>query len=148
MAFNPRHFDCIRVAERDITSCGRNSYILQCWLAKSNGVNVQGQHSYKRRPGWPQEYMVLGGTPTSGRGGRKRLCNWFFWFKGDAIYVALMPNALEKRLKDPVLEHFHGSPKAGHPGIIKICESVGRYCWWPNIKQGNCDYVLSCDTCQ
>jgi hypothetical protein len=100
---------------------------------------------------WLQNIRLAYEKDTYLRKGRKRKAlqqKNGFWFKGDALYVPWMPDAQDKRLKDLVLKHFHSSPQAGHPGITKTHESVGRSYWWPNMRQDISDYVLSCDTCQ
>jgi hypothetical protein len=52
------------------------------------------------------------------------------------------------KLKDLILHHSHRSPQAGHSGVAKTCEHVGRYYWWPGMQQYITNYVLSCDSCQ
>jgi hypothetical protein len=39
-------------------------------------------------------------------------------------------------------------PVAGHPGVFKTNELIGRQYWWPTLFTDVKKYVKGCDTCQ
>jgi hypothetical protein len=63
-------------------------------------------------------------------------------FRG-LVYV---PNNKEIRCK--ILELFHDSPAAGHPGHAKTLELVSRNYWWPQIAKYVNDFVDECEKCK
>jgi hypothetical protein len=60
-------------------------------------------------------------------------------FRG-LVYV---PN--DKEIRRTILEIFHDSPAAGHPGRAKTLELVSRNYWWPQMQKWVNDYVEGCE---
>ena len=63
-------------------------------------------------------------------------------FRG-LVYV---PN--DKEIRREILELFHDSPPAGHPGRAKTLELISRNYWWPSMTKYVHDYVDGCDRCK
>jgi hypothetical protein len=63
-------------------------------------------------------------------------------FKGK-IYV---PN--DKDIKTSIMELYHDSVLAGHPGQMQTMEMVSRMYTWPSMKNYIGQYVLECEDCQ
>ena len=51
-------------------------------------------------------------------------------------------------LKRGVIQAFHDSPTAGHPGISNTYAMMKKDLWWPNMKQDIEEYVKGCAGCQ
>ena len=51
-------------------------------------------------------------------------------------------------VKAEVLQAYHDSPLAGHPGSTKTVGLVQREYWWPTIFGDVRSYVRGCDRCQ
>lgn len=64
-----------------------------------------------------------------------------FWSKKGILFV---PESARSR----VLEEFHDSPLAGHPGGTKTVASIRRNYWWPTLYSDARAYVRGCDRCQ
>lgn len=58
--------------------------------------------------------------------------------------VVPQDNALRTR----VIKEMHDIPMAGHRGVRKTQELVGRQFWWPTLRQDVAEYVSTCDLCQ
>jgi hypothetical protein len=63
-------------------------------------------------------------------------------FRG-LVYI---PN--NKEIWRKILELFHDSPAAGHPGRAKTLELVSRNYWWPQIAKYVNDFVDGCEKCK
>ena len=63
------------------------------------------------------------------------------WKKKDLIFV---PDAV----KAQVLQEFHDSMLAGHPGSTKTVNLIQREYWWPTLYSDVRAYVRGCDRCQ
>jgi hypothetical protein len=63
-------------------------------------------------------------------------------FRG-LVYI---PN--NKEICHKILELFHDSPAAGHPGRAKTLELVSRNYWWPQIAKYVNDFVDGCERCK
>lgn len=61
---------------------------------------------------------------------------------GGRIYV---PD--EKDLRRRIMEKYHDSRVAGHPGRFKTLELISRDYWWPNLAQHVGVYTWSCEVC-
>jgi hypothetical protein len=61
----------------------------------------------------------------------------------ERIYV---PESTDLRLR--LLQQYHDSPTAGHPGRSKTLELITREYYWPKIRQDVERYVKNCHTCQ
>jgi len=64
-------------------------------------------------------------------------------YRAGKVYV---PNSDE--LKRNILELYHDSLIAGHPGQAKTLELVSRGYYWPSLKAYVNSYVEACDPCQ
>jgi len=47
-----------------------------------------------------------------------------------------------------VLEQYHDSPMAGHPGIKRMLKSLQRDFDWPGMENEVKEYVKGCMECQ
>jgi hypothetical protein len=65
------------------------------------------------------------------------------WKAGAALVVT---RPLENRQN--ILERYHDSPTAGHPGIWKTTRMVRDDYWWPTMKEDVKAYVQGCLKCQ
>jgi hypothetical protein len=65
------------------------------------------------------------------------------WKAGTALVVT---RPLENRQN--ILERYHDSPTAGHPGIWKTTRMVREDYWWPTMKEDVKAYVQGCLKCQ
>ena len=63
------------------------------------------------------------------------------WMKKKQVFVPL-------DIRSRVLQEFHDSPLAGHPGSSKTVELVRRDFWWPTLYTDVRAYVRGCDKCQ
>jgi hypothetical protein len=54
----------------------------------------------------------------------------------------------DHELRTRVIKEMHDIPMAGHRGVRKTQELVGRQFWWPTLRQDVEGYVSSCDLCQ
>ena len=59
-------------------------------------------------------------------------------------YKLVVPREFVNR----VLKEKHDSPSAGHMGMEKTLELVGRSYWWQRWRQDTMNYVRSCPSCQ
>jgi hypothetical protein len=53
----------------------------------------------------------------------------------------------DKQLRNNIIQRYHDSLTAGHPGRHKTLELVTRNYWWPGITKSVNEYVSSCMTC-
>jgi len=58
------------------------------------------------------------------------------WWKGSALVVT-RPNAFAR----DILETYHDSPTAGHPGIYRMYQQVLVDYWWPDLLKFIQKYV-------
>jgi len=63
-----------------------------------------------------------------------------FWTMNGKIYVA-------EKTRHKVLQAYHDSKTAGHPGISRTLELVSRTYWWPRVSSYVRMYVSTCDSC-
>ena len=56
------------------------------------------------------------------------------------IYVA-------EKMRHKVLQAYHDSKTAGHPGISRTLELVSQTYWWPRVSSYVRMYVSTCDSC-
>jgi len=47
-----------------------------------------------------------------------------------------------------LVEIYHDSPTAGHPGMAKMLKALSKFYWWPNVRKFVQEYVRGCATCQ
>lgn len=66
-----------------------------------------------------------------------------FWYLRDRICIPNSPS-----IRTRLLEEFHDSHYAGHPGFTKTLASVSRLFWWPHLSRTVKAYVTSCSVCQ
>src|SRR5712691_11364616 len=65
------------------------------------------------------------------------------WKRGSATVVT-RPEEIGRDL----LEWYHDTPTAGHPGILRTGKALMREYWWPNMKRSITQYVKGCGECQ
>lgn len=65
------------------------------------------------------------------------------WYFKDRICV---PQNRHLRLR--ILQEYHDSPSAGHPGYHKTLNAVAQHYWWPHMTRSVRSFVSSCATCQ
>ena len=65
------------------------------------------------------------------------------WWKGSTLVVT----KLEVFTKG-ILETYHNSATAGHPGIHRTYHQVIADYWWPDLLKYTREYVRGCGTCQ
>jgi len=52
------------------------------------------------------------------------------WWKGNA-FVVVQPKEIARDL----LERYHDTPTAGHPGIAKTTQQLVKDYWWPEVRK-------------
>jgi hypothetical protein len=67
------------------------------------------------------------------------------WWKGKSGQLIV---AGDNNLKRGVINFYHNSPPARHPGISNTFELAKQDFWWPNMKQDIEQYVKGCAVCQ
>jgi hypothetical protein len=67
------------------------------------------------------------------------------WWKGKSGQLVV---AGDNNLKRGVINFYHNSPPAGHPGISNTFKLAKQDFWWPNMKQDVEQYVKGCTVCQ
>jgi transposase InsO family protein len=67
---------------------------------------------------------------------------------GLLLYDGLVCVPASDEIKRHILEECHDSPAAGHFGIAKTHDLVGRTFHWPSMRSFVKRYVSGCDTCQ
>lgn len=85
---------------------------------------------------YPSEHELLS-NPSS------KLYRWqggLWWFR-DRLYVPVLARSL-------LLNNFHNSPTAGHPGVARMLSTLTRTYSWPTVRQDVINYCRSCDSCQ
>jgi Integrase zinc binding domain/RNase H-like domain found in reverse transcriptase len=65
------------------------------------------------------------------------------WFRGHQIVV---PS--EADLKRRIMDYYHDTPTAGHPGRDETIQATKRRYWWPGMNRWIEDYVKGCAPCQ
>ena len=65
------------------------------------------------------------------------------WFRGHRIVV---PS--ETDLRRRIMDYYHDTPTAGHPGRDKTIQATKRRYWWPGMNRWIEDYVKGCAPCQ
>ena len=65
------------------------------------------------------------------------------WRKGTALVIT-RPKELEKGL----LETYHDSQTAGHPGTERTYQQISKDYWWPGLRKFVSTYVKGCGVCQ
>ena len=53
-----------------------------------------------------------------------------------------------RALREQIMKEAHDPPYAGHFGVAKTIDLVGRSFWWPRMHQQIRRYVEICDVCQ
>ena len=64
------------------------------------------------------------------------------YYKG-RIYI---PN--QSQIKNLILDEFHTSHYAGHPGYQKMITAIRRNYFWPGMKKDVTEYLAQCLECQ
>jgi len=118
------------------------------------GVQIQGEERdflkeiRKGNREGSQEEAVVKAVQEMRKAGERSLrgSEWseeddLLFFRGK-IYV---PNTPE--LRREIVNRFHDSKLAGHPGRWKTLELVCRHFWWPGISRYVGQYVKACDLC-
>lgn len=85
---------------------------------------------------YPSEQELLSKPPS-------KLYCWqggLWWFR-DRLYVPASAQLL-------LLNNFHASPTAGHPGVARMLSTLTRTYSWPSVRQDIINYCRSCDSCQ
>ena len=76
-----------------------------------------------------------------------------FNFDRDGILVrrSTLDGSIQKvvpdSLRSTILSLAHDSPAAGHPGAIKMYETMRRFLYWPLMASDVYDYVRGCASC-
>ena len=65
------------------------------------------------------------------------------WWKGTAVVVT-WPEEMATEL----LQRYHDTPTAGHPGITKTIRQLTKDYWWPDVRKYTQRYVQGCGVCQ
>ena len=52
------------------------------------------------------------------------------------------------QLRRDIAETFHDHETAGHPGELKMFNSINHHYWWPGLRTFVKNYVKGCGTCQ
>ena len=65
------------------------------------------------------------------------------WWKGTAAVIT-QPEEMAPEL----LQCYHDSPTAGHPGITKTLWQLIKDYWWPDVRKFVQQYIQGCGTCQ
>ena len=65
------------------------------------------------------------------------------WWKGTAVVVT-QPEEMATEL----LQQYHNTPTAGHPGITKTIRQIIKDYWWPDVRKYAQRYVQGCRVCQ
>ena len=65
------------------------------------------------------------------------------WWKGTAAVIT-RPEEMAPEL----LQRYHDSPTAGHPGITKTVRQLIKDYWWPDVRKFVQQYIRGCGTCQ
>jgi Integrase zinc binding domain/RNase H-like domain found in reverse transcriptase len=65
------------------------------------------------------------------------------WFRGHQIVV---PSEMDLRRK--IINYYHDTPTAGHPGRDETIQATKRKYWWPGMNRWIEDYVKGCAPCQ
>src|SRR5712672_2616629 len=65
------------------------------------------------------------------------------WWKGEAL--AVVGSEDTRRM---LVEIYHDSPTAGHPGMAKTLKALSKFYWWPDVREFVQEYVRGCTTCQ
>ena len=65
------------------------------------------------------------------------------WWKGSALVVT-KPEVFAK----DILETYHDSATARHPGMHRTYQQVIKDYWWPDLLRYTREYVRGCGTCQ
>ena len=65
------------------------------------------------------------------------------WLFRDRVCV---PNSATLRMR--ILQDYHDSPSAGHPGYHRTLTAIASHFWWPRMTRTVRAYVSSCATCQ
>jgi len=68
-------------------------------------------------------------------------CKEGLWRYHGKVYVP-------ENLRREVFDSHHSSPAASHPGIKPSIDAIGRYYYWPQMKNDVEQRVRNCDTCQ
>jgi Integrase zinc binding domain len=70
--------------------------------------------------------------------------------KKDGLYwkegALMVPN--HKNITQGLMEVFHDSLTAGHPGQLKTWLDIKCYYWWPSMRKTVQEYVQGCAICQ
>ena len=64
--------------------------------------------------------------------------------KDKQLYIPTNETALQQQ----ILQLYHDSPSAGHPGQEKTSEPVRRHFYWSDMENDIIRYVKECDLCQ
>ena len=65
------------------------------------------------------------------------------WWKDSAIVVT-NPEEIQKEL----METYHNSNTAGHPGASRTFVQMAKDYWWPKLREYTRAYVKGCGTCE
>jgi hypothetical protein len=65
------------------------------------------------------------------------------WIKGTALVVTN-----PEEVRQDILAVYHDAPTAGHPGVWKTQQMLGRDYWWPTMRKDVAAYVKGCLRCQ
>ena len=55
---------------------------------------------------------------------------------------------LPREYREEVLKMGHAGPVAGHSGIARTLEKIGRHFWWPGLRKDVREFCRSCEPCQ
>ena len=65
------------------------------------------------------------------------------WFRGHQMVV---PSEMDLRRR--IMDYYHNTPTAGHPGRDETIQATKQQYWWPGMNRWIEDYVRGCAPCQ
>ncbi|GMF22406.1 unnamed protein product [Phytophthora fragariaefolia] len=67
--------------------------------------------------------------------------------KGAKVMRLCVPRLQRNRLRTKIIELFHGSRIAAHPGIRRMYLRIKQWHYWALLHEDVSDYAQSCETC-
>jgi hypothetical protein len=112
---------------------------LQNKIASSEALDADAAEAIK---------LLLEGGPTNLR---HDLEDWKTEpFEGKNILFYRGKNYIPKdqNLRKEIVQKYHDSPTAGHPGELETFNAVKEHYWWPGMRSFTKEYVKGCRLCQ
>ena len=112
---------------------------LQERIANSNELDIDAANAIKT-------LMETGPTTL-----RNDLQDWTTeLFQGKNILFYRGKNYIPKnqQLRTELVQKYHDSPTAGHPGELETFNAIKEHYWWPGMRSFTKEYVKGCGICQ